>query len=492
MRDRAALEAHLNSPTGRGRLASSKHFGAAGGAACGDLIRMAVRVKGDRVVEAGFDARGCAAVRAAGSATVELVEGEPVLEAARLTPDGVSEALGGLGAAHEHAAFFAADALHRALGAAAADGVPALAPSANRTIVAMSGGVDSAVAAQIALEAGHEVVAVTLELWADPATDGEQSCCSPQALTGARALAHRMGLPHLTLDLRARFRAEVVDDFLSEHAAGRTPNPCVRCNGMVRFEEMLALAERLGAARLATGHYARVEGDGEGPLLSFGDDPDKDQSYMLARLAPEQLARLWFPLGEMRKPAVRELARSRDLPVADRRESQDLCFLSGIGKQAFLGRHTSVAGAGEGEIVDPGGDVIGRHGGHEQFTVGQRRGIGVSGTVPLYVLGTDPVANRVMVGERARLATTRVELRDAALHRSSGRVDAVKLRYRSQPVACRVDESAARGSHAHLGLTLGTAAHGIAPGQTACLLEGRRVVGVGTIAARPEEPTLAG
>lgn len=492
MRDRIALEDHLGAPRGRGRLASSKHSGAAGGAACGDLVRVAVRVEGDRVVEAGFDAHGCAAVRAAGSATVELVEGMPLLEAARLTPDDVSEALGGLSPAHGHAGTFAADALHRALGTAAADGAPALAPSPARTLVAMSGGVDSAVAAQLALEAGHEVVAVTLELWADPATDGDASCCSPQALTGARALAHRMGLPHVTLDLRSRFRAEVVEDFLAEHAAGRTPNPCVRCNGMVRFEEMLALAERLGAARLATGHYARVEGDAEGPLLSFGDDPAKDQSYMLARLAPEQLSRLWFPLGRMRKPAVRELARSRNLPVADRRESQDLCFLSGIGKQAFIGRHSPAAPAGDGEIVDPGGEVIGRHGGHERFTVGQRRGIGVAAARPLYVLGTDPVANRVVVGERSRLAITRIELRDAALHRASARVDAVKLRYRSQPVACRVEETAGRGVHARLGLTLGAPAHGIAPGQTACLLEGRRVVGVGTIAPRPQEPAHAG
>ncbi len=295
-----------------------------------------------------------------------------------------------------------------------------------------------------------------------------------------------MGLPHLTLDLRSRFRAEVVEDFLTEHAAGRTPNPCVR-NGTVRFEEMLALAGRLGAARLATGHYARVEADSEGPLISFADDSAKDQSYMLARLAPEQLARLWFPLGGMRKPAVRELARSRELPVADRRESQDLCFLSGIGKQAFLGRHAPAAASGEGEIVNPGGEVIGRHGGHERFTVGQRRGIGVGAARPLYVLGTDPVANRVVVGDRSKLATTRIELRDAALHRASGRVDAVKLRYRSEPVACRVEQTAGRGAHARLGLTLETPAHGIAPGQTACLLEGRRVVGVGTIAARGRE-----
>src|SRR5918992_454298 len=197
--DEPALHDHLVAPRGRGRLADSPHSGAAGGAACGDLVRVAVRVEGDRIADAGFDTRGCAAARAAGSAVVELVKGEPLLAAARLTPDDVSEALGGLGPGARPAADLAADALHRALGRAAPEAeLPA---SERRHLVALSGGVDSAMAAQLALDAGHEVVAVTLELWADPATDGTASCCSPQAVTGARALAHRMGIPHLTLDL---------------------------------------------------------------------------------------------------------------------------------------------------------------------------------------------------------------------------------------------------------------------------------------------------
>ncbi|MDQ4025633.1 MAG: iron-sulfur cluster assembly scaffold protein, partial [Actinomycetota bacterium] len=239
------FEDHLHAPRGLGALADSPHSGAAGGAACGDLIRVSVRVVGDRIVESGFDAEGCGAARAAGSAVVELVEGERFLDAARITPEHVTDALGGLIPPKRHAATLAADALHRALGSAAKAGAVGLTASARRTLVAMSGGVDSAAAAQLALDAGDEVVAVTLELWSDPATDGERSCCSPQAVTGARALAHRMRVPHVTLDLRERFRAAVVDDFVSEHAAGRTPNPCVRCNGMVRFDEMLALAERL-------------------------------------------------------------------------------------------------------------------------------------------------------------------------------------------------------------------------------------------------------
>ena len=177
-----------------------------------------------------------------------------------------------------------------------------------RTLVAMSGGVDCAAAAQLALDAGDEVVAVTLELWSDPGTDGEESCCSPQAVRGARGLAHRMGIPHVTLDLRERFRAEVVDRFLDGYAAGRTPNPCVRCNGEVRFDAMLELADALGAARLATGHYARIARDEHGPLVRAAADPAKDQSYMLAKLDPVAARP---PLLPARRPHEGRRARAR-------------------------------------------------------------------------------------------------------------------------------------------------------------------------------------
>jgi tRNA-uridine 2-sulfurtransferase len=455
------------------------HAGAAGGAPCGDLVRVALRVDGATVAAADAEATGCAAVRAAGDAVVELVEGAPVLEAARLTPGHVADALGGLSPAGRHGAELAADALHRALGAAARDGAALLVPDANRTLVAMSGGVDSAVAAQLAVDAGHDTLAVTLELWADPATDGTQSCCSPQAVLGARELAHSMGVPHFTLDVRERFRSEVVERFVDGYVEGSTPNPCVSCNGFVRFDAMLALAEALGAARLATGHYARVAYDAEGPLLRAAVDPGKDQSYMLARLFPEELERLWFPLGETTKDEVRDLARARGIPVADKRESQDLCFLAGIGRHGFLRRHAAGRLAGPGDVVREDGTVVGRHGGHHEFTVGQRRGLGVASREPLYVLGKDAPQNRVVVGERSALSTARVALRDARLHREPARVDAVKLRYRSAPVPCAVSPPSSSG---RLDLDLDSPVGAVAPGQTACLLSEDRVVGVGTIA----------
>ena len=478
------LEAHLVSPRGLGALARAPHTGAAGGAACGDLVRVSVRVAGDRIAEAGFEARGCAAARAAGSAVVELVEGTPVLDAARLTPEIVSDELGGLSASGAHAADLAVDAFHRALGLAARDRAIEFGPAAGRTVVAMSGGVDSAAAAQLALDAGEDVVAVTLELWSDPGTDGDKSCCSPQAVTGARALAHRMGLPHFTLDLRDRFRADVVDDFLAGYAAGSTPNPCVRCNGLVRFDAMLDLAGDLGSSRLATGHYARIADDGEGPLVRAGADAAKDQSYVLARLTGDELGRLRFPLGELEKPRVRELAATAGLSVARKPESQDLCFLAGTASPDFMRRHAAGAVAAAetgGEIVDRRGTVLGRHGGHHRFTVGQRRGIGVAAAEPLFVLAKDASCNRVVVGPRAELATTTVAMAPGALHRPGGRARAVRLRYHSPSVPCSLTTHVDPGPQSAMEAMLHREVAAAAPGQTAVLMDGDLVVGWGTV-----------
>jgi tRNA-uridine 2-sulfurtransferase len=476
-----SFEDHLTAPRGLGALAGWPHAGAAGGAACGDLVRIAVRVEGATVVEAGFDASGCGAARAAGSAVVELVEGRPFLDAARVRAADVSGALGGLIPPKRHAAELAADALHRALGAAAKHAAVRLAPSARRTLVAMSGGVDSAAAAQLALDAGDEVVAVTLELWSDPGTDGERSCCSPQAVTGARALAHGMGLPHVTLDLRERFRAEVVDRFVDGYAAGLTPNPCVGCNGHVRFDAMLDLADALGAARLATGHYARIARDARGPLIRAAADPRKDQSYMLAKLDPALLDRVSFPLGGLTKDAVRGLAREAGLPVADKAESQDLCFVAGLGGRGFLRRHAGARLRRPGAIVDRTGRELGRHEGQHEFTVGQRRGLRLEqGGEPLYVLEKDAAANVITVGPRSALATSVVRVEGATLHRDPKDVRQVRLRYHASPVGCRARWTGDRA----LELDLDEPALAVAPGQLACLMRDDLVVGEGTIGSR--------
>jgi len=476
----SSFATHLNDSVGRGPEPVGGHSGAAGGAACGDLVRVSVAVEADRVAAASFDASGCGAALAAGSAAVEIVRGKTVLDAARVGPATIAAELGGLSPAKHHAAELAADALHRALGAAVrADA--RLEPTPARTLVAMSGGVDSAVAALLCGRRG-DTVGVTLELWADRDNDAERSCCSASAVRGARALAHEMGLPHLTLDLREEFRAGVVSPFLDDHAAGLTPNPCVRCNGHVRLDAMLALAQRLGADALATGHYARLADDGAGPLLRVAADPDKDQSYMLAALAPASLQRLRFPLGELHKPRVRELAGEAGLAVAGKPDSQDLCFLAGTDRATFLARHGGIRPR-PGEIVDRGGRPVGRHRGHHAFTVGQRRGIGVAAQAPLYVLETDAATNRVVVGPREALRRSRVGVRGAILHREGARVDRVKLRYRSEALAAAVGGAPGAGRHSRLELELREPALGVAPGQAAVLMDGDLVVGHGTIAA---------
>jgi tRNA-specific 2-thiouridylase len=325
--------------------------------------------------------------------------------------------------------------------------------------------VDSAVAA---LLCAPDAVAVTLELWASPENDGEASCCSASAVRGARALAHGMGLPHFTLDLREEFRAGVVDPWLREHEAGLTPNPCVRCNGFVRLDAMLAFADRVGAGRLATGHYARLTEDG---LLRSAADPAKDQAYMLAALAPESLARMRFPLGELTKPQIRERAAAAGLPVAHKPDSQDLCFLAGTGRREFLARHGGLRER-PGRIVDRAGRTLGRHRGHAEYTVGQRRGIGLGGGEPLYVLGKDAVANTVTVGPREALATSAVHVRDLRLHRPEHAVDAVKLRYRSRPLPARL-----HGERVELAEPV----LGAAPGQAAVFYAGDVIVGSATI-----------
>jgi tRNA-specific 2-thiouridylase len=477
--NRELFEEYLAGDARRGPVPKGAHTGSAGGAPCGDLVRISLVARDARIEQVGFDHEGCAASSAAASATAELAEGSSLLEAALIGPDQIEAELGGLGPTHRHAAVLAGDALHRALSALAGSGEQlAEAPAdGERVLVALSGGVDSAVAALRERDAGREVVAVTLKLWADRRTDGERSCCSPEAVLGARRVAHSLEIPHLTLDLEQEFRTGVVGPFIRGYAEGRTPNPCVLCNGELRIDAMIALAERLGAAKLATGHYARIADDGAGPLLARAADDAKDQTYMLSGLRPESLARLRFPLGELTKPEVRSLAAEAELEVAGRAESQDLCFLAGQGKREFLRRHAGLEDR-RGEVTDRAGRRLGEHPGYHHFTVGQRRGLGVGGGEPLYVLSTEAATNTVIAGTREELATRRVRIRGARLHRPAVRVDGVRLRYHSSRRACRLEVN---GDPGEAIVALAEPVDGAAPGQVACLMDGDLVVGHGTI-----------
>jgi tRNA-uridine 2-sulfurtransferase len=358
-----------------------------------------------------------------------------------------------------------ADALANAIGSAIT------APhDPHRTAVAMSGGVDSAVAL---IKAGDAAVGVTLRLWLDPnGPDAERACCSPSAVVTARETCHRLGLPHVTLDLREGFRKAVVTPFVRAYARGETPNPCVRCNGGFRSAQLLAFARRIGAATLATGHYARIVEHSGRRLVARAADLGKDQSYMLASLDPRSLDRVWFPLGEQTKEETRAEALAAGLTVARRADSQDACFLAGDDYRAFLGRHGLEAR--EGEIVDEDGRHLGSHAGHWRFTPGQRRGLGVAASEPLYALRTEPRTNTVVAGPRGSLARRRVNVR-GRLYAPVGRASA-KLRYRSPAVAASVEPTAG-GFRLHLD----EPAFGVARGQAAVLYDGDVVVGSGLV-----------
>jgi tRNA-specific 2-thiouridylase len=452
--------------------------GAAGGSACGGRVRITIALEGGRIAAARFAVTGCPAATAAAAWCAQRAQGAAFLDAARLS---LASCLAERGIAPDHAscAAVALDGLHAALGdALAALRLPAAEPP--RTAVAMSGGVDSAVALLRVRAKDGDAVGLTLRLWIDPAApDVERACCSPEAVRRARATCHALGLPHVTIDGREPFRRAVVDPFVAGYAAGETPNPCTLCNGSYRLEALAGAAGALGARRLATGHYARLVRRGAATLVARGADPDKDQSYMLATVREPVLSWLAFPLGDARKAEVRAEARAAGLEAAAARESQDVCFLGGGDLRSFLAREGVVDGAGE--IRDEQGDVVGRHAGARAFTPGQRRGLGVAAPAPLYVLRTDPAERVVVVGPRERLARREVVLRDPVLGVDLPDEAPVyaKLRARSPAVAA----SATPTADGRLRLRLAEAAYGVARGQTAVLYDDEgAVVGAGTIA----------
>ncbi|MDP8911243.1 MAG: tRNA 2-thiouridine(34) synthase MnmA, partial [Actinomycetota bacterium] len=323
------------------------------------------------------------------------------------------------------------------------------------------------------LHAGRDAIGVTLRLWIDPdGPDVERACCSPEAVLAARETCHRLGLPHVTLDLREEFHRSVVQSFIRGYARGATPNPCARCNGSFRFTELLRFARRAGAARLLTGHYARIVSHRGRLLVGRAADAEKDQSYMLAHLDPEVLPRLDFPLGGQSKEETRAEAVAGGLAVADRRDSQEACFLGGDDLRSFLVRRGIERSPGA--VVDERGHELGRHDGFWQFTPGQRRGLGVATGAARYAVRTDARTNTVVVGPRASLARRCVSAR-GRLYVPVARA-AAKLRYRSPAVSASVEPR-----ERSFRLVLDEPAYAVAVGQTAALYEGDAVVGAGVI-----------
>lgn len=344
-----------------------------------------------------------------------------------------------------------------------------------RIVIGMSGGVDSSLAAALLVEQGAEVIGVTMNL-----AGAGSRCCSLQDADDARRVAERLGIRFYVANYRDRFKEEVMLPFADAYIEGRTPIPCVTCNKRFKFDHLLARARALGADAVATGHYARIEAGPRGPQLFCGRDPAKDQSYFLFNLSPEQLENIRFPLGELDKEEVRARARELGLATADKPESQEICFVPEGDYARVVEQLRPDAGNTAGDIVNRAGDVLGRHAGIHHFTVGQRRGLGISSERPLYVLHIDSLRRRVVVGEREELAAPAAEVRGvswtfAPAPKRPLRAR-VRVRYR-HPGAEAVVEPHASGVR----LRFDEPVQALTPGQAAVFYDGERVLGGGWI-----------
>jgi tRNA-specific 2-thiouridylase len=362
---------------------------------------------------------------------------------------------------------------------------PTLSSEDGLVVVAMSGGVDSSVTAALLKKTGHNVVGITLQLYDHGVAVGRKgSCCAGDDIHDARRVADQLKIPHYVLDYESRFREQVIDDFADSYLRGETPIPCVRCNQTVKFNDLLKTAQDLDAVALATGHYVqRIEGPA-GPELHRGVDPTRDQSYFLFATTREQLEYLRFPLGALDKDGTRALASQYGLSVADKPDSQDICFVPG-GKYADVIEKLRPGAADPGEIVDLNGRVLGRHDGIIHYTVGQRRGLGVSTGDPLYVVRVDPETRQVVVGPREALQVNRIRVRDVnwlgiGTGPQAGQEVDVKVRSTRPPVAARLYPL---GESSGIDVELLTGEEGVAPGQACVFYDGMRVLGGGWIEA---------
>ena len=354
-----------------------------------------------------------------------------------------------------------------------------------RVLLGMSGGVDSSVAGYLLREGGYEVIGVTMKVWPqDCISRAEDKCCGPQAVADARSVAHSLGISHYVVDEADQFEQTVIAYFASEYQAGRTPNPCVMCNEKLKFGNLWGKAQALGCDYIATGHYAIIEHHADRAILRKGVDPRKDQSYFLFSLRQPQLRRALTPLGKMTKPQIREIAHTLGLKVADKIDSQEICFVPGNDYKAFLRSHLGEDQFHRGEIYDVHGNFIAEHAGIELFTIGQRKGLPGGSPRPRYVVDLDPETNRVIVGDADDLASDEFEIDRVNWHPVAGiddpgrpREATVKIRYSHPGTPANVtplENNRAR-------IRLHEAQRAVTPGQAAVIYDGDLVLGGGWI-----------
>src|SRR5256886_2789273 len=383
-----------------------------------------------------------------------------------------------------------------------------------RVLLGMSGGVDSSVAGYLLRQQGYEVIGVTMKVWPqDCISRAEDKCCGPQAVADARGVAHSLGIPHYVVDEADQFERLVIDYFCSEYQAGRTPNPCVMCNEKLKFGNLWSKAAALGCDYIATGHYAIIEQRADHAILRKGLDPRKDQSYFLFSLRQPQLRRALTPLGKMTKPQIREIAHSLGLKVADKVDSQEICFVPGNDYKAFLRSHLGESEFHRGEIYDVAGNFLGDHNGIELFTIGQRKGLPGGSPRPRYVVDLDPATNRVVVGDADDLVVDEFEIDNVNWHAVAGGVDpgslgadrvagvtapgyneqieaTVKIRYNHPGTVATI--TPLENDRAHVRLR--DPQRAVTPGQAAVIYDADIVLGGGWIcrARHPEPRKLSG